>query len=404
VDWGAAAPAWARTPIAGGYYRPCSSDEWAKFWSNDVINTRLKPFPWVIGSTPNPEILARFHTAGGKLLHYVCFVEMLDTIRQVQGGGTVYPEWSESILNEERDLARHPNWVAIDENGKPRRSLFGIQMNHPGLMNVCFHDPAVQEAALRQIKKLLELGYDGVFVDLCFSTPECYGDTFAGHKHVSGKTNTDRYFECLEAIYKTVKDFDKDRLVVMNGALDSNFQRADAVMWESAIYAPDKATRLQRRAELVLRGRKYAGAVKCGKILFQLSYCGGKAGDSWKRLLFTYTYGRIFGFTWSDYTEYFDIDREKALTLYTLDLGKPLADGVELTNGVWRRDFEKGTVLWNADSLETSTVLEIEAEGAVTNFADGKLLEVQDRRLTIAMPEEGGSILLDTRPSTQRPQ
>jgi len=276
-------------------------------------------------------------------------------------------------------------------------------MNHPGLMNVCFHDPAVKEAALRQIKKLLELGYDGVFVDLCFSTPECYGNTFAGHKHVSGKTNTDMYFECLEGIYKTVKDFDKDRLVVMNGALDSNFKRADAVMWESAIYAPDKATRLQSRAELVVRGRKYARAVKCGKILFQLSYCGGKTGDSWKRLLFTYTYGRIFGFTWSDYTEYFDINREKALRLYTLDLGKPLADGVELANGVWRRDFEKGTVLWNADKMELPAVLEIEAEGAVTNFADGKLLEVKNRRLTIAMPEESGSILLYTRSSTQRP-
>jgi hypothetical protein len=91
------------------------------------------------------------------------------------------------------------------------------------------------------------------------------------------------------------------------------------------------------------------------------------------------------------------------MTLYTLDLGKPLADGVELTNGVWRRDFEKGTVLWNADTSELPTVLEIEAEGAVTNFADGKLFEVKDRRLTIAMPEESGSILLYTRPSTQSP-
>lgn len=60
-------------------------------------------------------------------------------------------------------------------------------------------------------------------------------------------------------------------------------------------------------------------------------------------------------------------------------------------------------MLWNADTVELPTVLEIEAEGAVTNYADGKLLEVQDRRLTLAMPEESGAILLYTRPPTQTP-
>jgi hypothetical protein len=81
----------------------------------------------------------------------------------------------------------------------------------------------------------------------------------------------------------------------------------------------------------------------------------------------------------------------------------PLLDELQLALVKRPHFVREGSVLWNADTVELPTVLEIEAEGAVTNDADGKLLEVQDRRLTPAMPEESGAILLYTRPPTQTP-
>jgi hypothetical protein len=200
VEYGKPAPAWARTPTAGGYYRPCTR-EWAHFWSDEVIEKQLKLWPWIIGSTPGPEVLKRMQAARIPLLHYVCFVEMLDTARQIAGGREVYPEWFESVLNEGRDLAKHPDWINIDENGKPRRAMFGLMNNHPGLLNTCFHQEGLHRAIEEQVRELMKRGYSGVFVDLAFSTPECYGPRFGIHRHAEPeKSNTDKYMEALDLI------------------------------------------------------------------------------------------------------------------------------------------------------------------------------------------------------------
>ena len=395
VDYGKAAPDWARTPLAGGYYRPCTGD-FEKNWSDEVIQKQLKPWPWIIGSTPGPEVLKRMQAAGIPLLHYVIFTELLDTDAQVKGGSKVYPEWYESVLNEERDLAKHPDWISIDEAGKRRRALFGLMNNHPGLLNTCFHQKGLMQAIEKQVRTLMERGYNGVFVDLAFSTPECYGPKFGIHEHAEpNKTNTDKYMEALDMIYRVVKEYGQDRIVVLNGALDSNWKRADAVMWESAIYEPGKAQQVQTKAELIARGKKYAKAVAAGKVLVQLSFCGPKDKEAWHRSLYTYCYARLFGFTWSDYNEMYEVDPEKALRLYSLRLGEPLAEAVEIEGGVWRRDFPHAVVLWNGDDKPANVNLAAPGKTELRNFADAAIFIGKDGVFNLTVPAHSGMILQD---------
>jgi hypothetical protein len=395
IDYGKPAPDWARTPLAGGYYRPFTGD-FEKNWSDEVIKKQLKPWPWIIGSTPGPEVLKRMQAAGIPLLHYLIYVEMLDTAEEVKGGGKVYPEWYESVLNEERDLAKHPDWINIDESGKKRRALFGLMNNHPGLLNTCFHQKGLMQAIEKQVRTLMEHGYNGVFVDLAFSTPECYGPKFGIHEHAEpNKTNTDKYMEALDMIYRVVKEYGQDRIVVLNGALDSNWKRADAVMWEAAIYEPGKAQQAQSKAELIARGKKYAKAVAAGKVLFQLSYVGPKDKEAWHRSIYTYCYARLFGFTWSDYNEMYEVDPEKALRLYSLRLGEPVAEAVEMDGGVWRRDFPHAVVLWNGDDKPASVNLEAPGKTELRNFADAAILTGKDGVFSLTVPAHGGMILQD---------
>jgi hypothetical protein len=403
IDYGKPAPDWARTSSASGYYRPSTpagAKQWAgtsgevvDFWSDEVIQKQLKPWPWVVGSQPGPEVLKRMQAAGIPLLYYVIFYELLDTKEELKSGNKIYPEWYESNLHEERDLAKHPDWINIDESGKKRRAQFGLDNNRPGLFNTCFHQKGLMQAIEKQIRALMELGYKGIFVDVAGIPPECHGPKFGIHKHAEkDKTNFDKYMEALDLIYRVVKEYGPDRIVVLNeNHLDSHWQRADALMWENCIYDHTDQGQLQSKAELIARGKEYAKAVAAGKVLFQLSYAGKK--NPWQRSIYTYCYARLFGFTWSDWSETYISDPKNAVRLYSLRLGKPLAEATEMEGGVWRRDFPRAIVLWNGDETPTSVSLAAPGKTELRNFADAAVLTGKDGVFNLTLPAHSGMIL-----------
>lgn len=403
IDYGKPAPDWARTPAASGFYRPSTVEgqkQWAgtgevrNLWSDEVIQKQLKAWPWVVGSQPGPEILKRMQAAGIPLLYYVIFYELLDTAEEAKGGNKIYPEWYESILHEERDLAKHPDWINIDESGKKRRAQFGLENKRPGLFNTCFHQKGLMQAIEKQIRALMELGYNGVFVDVAGIPPECHGPKFGIHEHAEpDKTNMDKYMEALDLIYRVVKEYGPDRIVVLNDHLLQNWRRADALMWENCIYDHLDKEQLQSKAELIARGKKYAKAVAAGKVVFQLSYAGKK--NPWQRCIYTYCYARLFGFTWSDWNEMYQADPEKAVLLYSLRLGEPLAEAVEMEEGVWRRDFPRAIVLWNGDDTPASVNLAAQGKTELRNLADAEVLTSKDGVFNLTMPAHSGMILQD---------
>ena len=349
VDYGRPGPEWltgCRT--LAGYYRPWSVED-GKFWSDEVLDTRLKDFSVIIGSQPNPDILARVHRRGKKLLYYVGNTCYLDAEAQLAGGREVFDEWRESVLSDERLLDNHPDWVCIDENGERFHDLWGTMHGHMGLFYNCLHQDGVQEAALRQVAGLMELGYDGIFVDLAGPTVECYGDKFGIHSHAEPeKSNTDKYFELLDKMYALVKSYGDDRAVILNGPIASHWPRADALMWESAVWVGGTSRELnQTPAELVLLGKRYAEARKHGKLLLPLVYLPENDPDVFNKAMFSYAYAMIFDLCWTDYTALWDRDAAKAAGLYGLRLGEPENDGAEAQPGVWRRDFSRGTIFWN---------------------------------------------------------
>jgi hypothetical protein len=403
IDYGKPAPDWARSPSASGYYRPSTpagAKQWAgtnevvDFWSDEVIQKQLKPWPWVVGSQPSPEVLKRMQAAGIPLLYYVVFSELLDTSEEVKCGNKIYPEWDESLLHEERDLSKHPDWITIDESGKKRRAQFGLDNNRPGLFNTCFHQKGLMEAIEKQIRALMELGYNGVFVDVAEIPPECHGPQFGIHEHAeTNKTNFDKYMEALDLIYRVVKEYGPDRIVVLNESrLDSHWRRADSLMWENCIYDhTDQEQQLQSKAELIAKGKEYAKAVSAGKVLFQLSYAGKK--NPWQRSIYTYCYARLFGFTWSDWNETYQSEPEKAVRLYSLRLGEPLAEATEMEGGVWRRDFPHAIVLWNGDETPASVNLAAQGKTELRNFSDASILTCKEGIFHLTMPAHSGMIL-----------
>ena len=254
------------------------------------------------------------------------------------------------------------------------------------------------QAIEKQIRTLMEQGYNGVFVDVAGIPPECYGPKFGIHEHAEpNKTNMDKYMEALYLIYRVVKEYGQDRVVVLNDHLLENWHSADALMWENCIYDHLDKEQLQSKAELIARGKKYAKAVAAGKVVFQLSY-SGKKNNPWQRGIYTYCYARLFGFTWSDWNEMYQADPEKAVRLYSLRLGKPLAEAAEMAGGVWRRDFPHAVVLWNGDDKPASVNLSVPGKTELRNFADTAVLTGKDGVFNATLPAHSGMILQDPAP------
>lgn len=300
-NYGKPAPRWLReAEMYNLYYRPAAQ------WTEEVVANKLKGFPFIIGSTPDRAALERCHRHGIKLLHYVVYTCLLDTALQVKEGGQVYSEWTESIDHENRDLAKHPDWVCISQDGNIQHDAWGMEHGHKGLLNTCLHQPGLREAAVRQVRMLMEAGYDGVFIDLAGPTVECYGPKFGQHTHPHADwSNTQAYEALLRDIYRTVKQFGNDRVVMQNtctGILQSHWATTDGQMLEAYPYGVGSTELRVPSAELRWRIFRHAEAVKRGKVIVALPYFGGVSDlEAVKQAAETsYAWTRIGGFLWAD--------------------------------------------------------------------------------------------------------
>ncbi|MBM3500066.1 MAG: hypothetical protein FJX74_15530 [Armatimonadetes bacterium] len=346
-DYGRPAPRWLRdAEVYNLYYRPAAQ------WTDEVVEGQLRGFPFIIGSTPDRAALERCHTAGVRLLHYVTYTCLLDTVQQARDGGTVYSEWTESIDCESRDLAYHPDWVCIDAEGKAQHDAWGLSFKHPWLLNTCLHQPGLREAAIRQVRMLMDLGFDGVFVDLAGPTVECYGPKFGKHAHRDERTNTQAWEDLLREIYAEVKRHGPERVVIQNtcvSIMPSHWPSCDAQMLESFPYGADSTELRQPWPELQWTARRNAAAVENGKVVVTCPYFGpGDLAPTQRAATFSLAYAQLAGFLWADAFGLRDIEGNGgfAQALYATRLGRPTSPLTRQGPAVLRA-FERGSVALN---------------------------------------------------------
>jgi hypothetical protein len=344
-SYGKPAPKWLRdAEICNFYYRPVAQ------WTDAVVQKSLKRFPLIVGSTPDKAALEKCHKAGVRVLHYVMYNCLLDTAMQVRGGAPVYSEWLEAGDCESRDLKNHPDWVCIDAQGKIQKDAWGQAHHHPGLLNTCLHRKGLRDAAVRHVRLLMEMGFDGVFIDLAGPTVECYGPKFGKHKHDSPhKSNTEAWEDVMRAVYDTVKQYGDDRIVMQNtctGIMPSHWAYCDAQLIEAYPYNGDSNDLTATWPELWWNGNGHAQAVAHGKIPVVMPYFERLSAQNTSRsAAISLAYARLFGFLWADAFTLQDIggNYDRADALYRLRLGHPTA-ALQWSGGALSRSFEQGTV------------------------------------------------------------
>ena len=395
VDYGAPAPKWLReAEVYNLYYRSAAD------WTDEIVRTKLAGFPFISGSTPDKAALDRCHKAGVKLTHYVVYTCLLDTAMQVREGGKVYSEWFESIDNQTRDLKDHPDWVCIDAKGQIQKDAWGHDHGHPGLLNTCLHQQGLHEAAVRQTKMLMGLGYDGVFIDLAGPTVECYGPKFGKHAHTDGKaTNTEAYQALLREVYQAAKGFGNDRIVIQNtctSTLANQWAYTDAQMLEAFPYGEGSGDLRSTWPEMQWIAARCAEAVKRGKVVVLLPYFGGAPPEKLQQdALFTAAYAEMSGFLWADAFTLAGVRGCEAFAreLYRARLGQRIAEPKRLGEALYCV-FEKGIAVINPTPDAVSVAIPVSGTKPLQDVGHAHELQPVAGKVTVELAGESGRILL----------
>lgn len=398
VNYGQPAPTWLRNAeIYNLYYRPAAQ------WTKEIVSDRLSAFPFIIGSTPDKTALERCHAVGTRLLHYIVYTCLLDTEAQVRDGGQLYSEWLESVDHESRDLKDHPDWVCIGADGNPRHDVWGMEHGHPGLFNTCLHQAGLHEAAVRQVRMLMDLGFDGVFVDLAGPVEECFGPQFGKHTHDgAAANNNEAYGKLLAELYRTVKCFGEDRIVIHNtvvSLLPSRWPNCDAQMIEAFPYSWDSDGLRATWPEMRWTATRAASAVRSGKVVVMLPYFGAFTADKVRDpALFSYAYARVYDLLWADALTLADIpgNEDFAQALYKVRLGKPTGLPRETDGVVWRT-FERGAVVLNPQPWPARCRIPVAEAGPFVSVGFGDWIVPRNGRAQLEMPAWSGRVLIGKR-------
>ena len=356
ADYGKPAPKWLRE--AGMF------NGWYAAWTDPMLDW-VAGTPLIVTVQANRDIIDKLHKRGVRVAQYVNAWLMYsaeginrEITRRQQTGEFIHEDWwamRESPVNQAMDLTLHPEWVVMGPEGYPRtNALTSEEIYHGNTVGLqaCPNAVGYREAMLAMVKNLMEMGEDGVFMDCTEAfggQKRCCAPELGKHKHVHPDMNNAQVYLALQKeIYDLVKSYGQDRVVLLNSSWNSEYLRcADASMLESFILTSSRY-RWQNWEELQKMKRDTDPAIKAGKAVLALSYCGYTPNPIDEDAFYAYSCARLFGYAWADW---FTLADAHSTVLYRLILGAPKGDILEY-NGLLYRIFEEGVVVVNPYKAE----------------------------------------------------
>ena len=390
VDYGLPAPDWLRNAdMFNGWYGK---------WTADMINDWMKCFSLIVGVPASKSTIEKAHEAGLRVIVYVNYMELQNSEVQMAAKGRLYRQPDEATPADLLDLAKHPDWTCIDSEGNPRRSDWGISQDIAGLFATCFHQADLRQNALTHVCNIMNLGADGVFIDNAVPVRECYGPKFGKHVHPdAAETNTDAYELLQREIYKLVKTFGSDKIVMQNsGIAPSHWAYCDAQMWEGFAFDSKHGEPVNDWPELDYAAQEHAEAVRRGKVPVILSCFSAVPADRRREaVLYTYAYTRLHGWLLADW---FDLikspeSHQLARAIYSVRLGRPLSDAKRVGDLLYRA-FEKGIVILNPTKSKLTTTIPTAHDGTLTDVAYDRDLTASGGSVRVEMAPESGRVLV----------
>jgi hypothetical protein len=296
----------------------------------------------VISHVPHSEMaFKQAHEQGFRVIPYVHF----SCIHSYYADQDVFLfQHPEILLKDEAG-----KWVHLPMDGTVR--LFRFQ--------VCANSPSYWKLSLNYIKKLMDWGADGVFIDNIQEREECYAPKFTKnspefdpyvHEHLFPDASHNYAFDrFLQTARSLVKSYGDGKVVVINSGLGTEFQKnGDCCMWESFIYSWSWEGRHQNHSWVNIKecANNFEGYVKAGRRITALSYLDPLRKEVKDDAYWAFCAARLVGMIW-----WSTLKNTGAEQLYKVHMGKSLQPLQEIEKIAYRT-FENGIIVLNDDTAD----------------------------------------------------
>ncbi len=303
------------------------------------------------------------------------------------------------------NLKDHAEFIEVDAEGNLKRTGFWESEDAKNMYTTCPAVQAYQDAMVAWVRKLMELGADGVFVDNLSSRVECFGPKYRKHQHVTDDANH-AFALLLQRVRAVVKEYKPDGAVLGNSASPTSlphefWKHLDAEMLESYICTwVSKDRWFDWHKHWHESGIKLQPHIRAGKQIQALSYVGHTSYGVREDAFFCYATARLAGFVFNAGRP---ISDPETAILYQIRLGPPLGPEQE-QDGVFYRLFAAGIVAVNPDKAKSATwTLPASApstrlydvfEAAPGRDAKGRLIDVSTTQRRLTIPAYSGRVYL----------
>ncbi len=327
------------------------------------------------------------HKQGYKVIPYVHFTD-IHTYYTDQD--VFYFHHPEILLRDEKG-----RWVHLPMDGTDRLFRF----------LVCANSPSYWKLSLAYVKKLMDWGADGVFIDNVGPRKPCHAPEFTKlnpefgpyvHEHLFPEASHDEAFDrFLQAIRKLVKSYGDDKVVILNSGIGTAFQKnGDCCMMESFIYSWAWEGRNPRQSwtNIKKRVKENEWFVQAGRRLTALSYLDPGRKEVKEDAFWAFGAARLLGVIW-----WANLENTGAEILYRSHMGKSL-EPLQQTEKVAYKVFENGIIILNDGAEDKTVTVDLPPEfqrKALLDVYDGeKQVKVARRRLKIHVPAQKARVYL----------
>jgi hypothetical protein len=295
------------------------------------------------------------------------------------------------------DLREHPEWIEIDEQGRRKRTGFWESEDAKNMYTTCPNVRGYVEALEAWVRKLMEMGAGGIFIDNLSRRAPCYGDKFGIHQHMYPDQNL-AFAKLLERIRGVVKSYGADKAVLVNSAspntLPAEFwPHIDCEMAESYICTwVSKDRWFDWHDHWFAMGQALQPHLAAGKCVIALSYLGHTPYGVKEDAYFCYASARLSGFIWATSGDV--LKDNPARRLYEIRLGKPQRPPQE-SGEVYFRVFERGLVAVNpSEQPQTLTIAGGIPTAGLYDLFEEKAVSLDRATPAVAIPAKSGRVFL----------
>lgn len=305
-------------------------------------------------------------------------------------------------------LFQHPEILLIDADGK------WVHIPMDGSDRIfrfltCANSPGYWKLSLAYVKKMMDWGADGIFIDNVGNRAPCFAPKFNVpesssarnpefppyvHEHLfPDTTETYAWDRMLQTIRELVKSYGEEKIVVLNSGIGTSLQKnGDCCMWESFIYSWASEGRRHTWEDVKKKALDNAWFLKAGRRITALSYLNLARPQVKEDAFWAFSAARLVDFIW-----WTTLNGTGAEVLYKAHMGKGL-ESLKESNGLAHRIFENGIIVLNDSAgdqdIELILPAGFKAKSFVDLFNDSQVIQVKRRKVRLSVPKNSARVYL----------